>query len=326
MGTEQGRTPDSDVADVYREKRQDLLRHARLCLARAGIPESRLDPDDLLHEAVVVTMANQAREPIHNLAGYMYSVITHRVGDERRRIGTATPVDTSDPSLGQARYLYVSDLEEVTPEGVADRVDLEAALGKLPEQQKRMVTLAKGLGYTHTEIATITGLHAGTVAQHVRRGTSRLAVLMQTGVGAAGLALLVFLCASGTVTWKNIPPAGRRELTDEFEDGIESILEMPYQVWVFNAVVVLALAFSIWRSSVAEKRKERYRALLDRMERVAQEFLPGTNRIPTIAEYASALEVPEEDIEEAMEFDRRQMEKRAEKKGALKRVQGWISR
>ncbi|MFF6836359.1 sigma factor-like helix-turn-helix DNA-binding protein [Streptomyces sp. NPDC012438] len=326
MGTEQGRTPDSDVADVYREKRQDLLRHARFCLARAGIPESRLDPDDLLHEAVVVTMANQAREPIHNLAGYMYSVITHRVGDERRRIGTATPVDTSDPSLGQARYLHVSDLEEVTPEGVADRVDLEAALGKLPEQQKRMVTLAKGLGYTHTEIATITGLHAGTVAQHVRRGTSRLAVLMQTGVGAAGLALLVFLCASGTVTWKNIPPAGRRELTDEFEDGIESLLGLPYQMWVFNAAFILVVGFFLWRNVVAMKRDERHQALLNRMEQIEQELLPDMGRMPTVAEYSSELEVSEEDIEEAMEFGRKQSEKRAEKEGALNRVQGWISR
>ena len=54
------------------------------------------------------------------------------------------------------------------------RLDLDAALARLPEAQRLCVSLQHGAGYTSAEIAKALGLPEGTVKSHIARGLVRL--------------------------------------------------------------------------------------------------------------------------------------------------------
>jgi RNA polymerase sigma-70 factor, ECF subfamily len=53
-------------------------------------------------------------------------------------------------------------------------LDLVEALAELPHGARLCVVLAYHDGYTHDEIAEVTGLPVGTVKSHIVRGTARL--------------------------------------------------------------------------------------------------------------------------------------------------------
>jgi len=54
------------------------------------------------------------------------------------------------------------------------RLDLDAALERLPGMQRLCVSLQHGAGYTSAEIAIALGLPEGTVKSHITRGLARL--------------------------------------------------------------------------------------------------------------------------------------------------------
>ena len=54
------------------------------------------------------------------------------------------------------------------------RLDLDAALARLPEAQRLCVSLQHGAGYTSAEIARALSLPEGTVKSHIARGLERL--------------------------------------------------------------------------------------------------------------------------------------------------------
>ena len=54
------------------------------------------------------------------------------------------------------------------------RLDLDAALARLPEAQRLCVSLQHGAGYSASEIAMALALPEGTVKSHIARGLTRL--------------------------------------------------------------------------------------------------------------------------------------------------------
>jgi RNA polymerase sigma factor (sigma-70 family) len=64
--------------------------------------------------------------------------------------------------------------EPATPSAYADRLDLDAALSRLPPQVRACIVLAYHEGMSHGEIASTTHLPLGTVKSHISRGTARL--------------------------------------------------------------------------------------------------------------------------------------------------------
>lgn len=62
------------------------------------------------------------------------------------------------------------------PAGMA--MDLDRALAQLSPDARMCIVLSYSEGMTHPEIATATGLPAGTVKSHIRRGTQRLQGLL----------------------------------------------------------------------------------------------------------------------------------------------------
>ncbi|MFH9125726.1 RNA polymerase sigma factor [Streptomyces globisporus] len=283
------------VEAMYAEKEKDLLAHARRCLAKEGIRESRIAAEDLVQDAIVVALTNYSKQPIENVAGYVYKVIANKARDEGRRIGVAQPIDANHHTVDQDRFIHVSAVEEVGPEGVADHLDLEDALLTLPGQQQRMVVLAKGFDYTHAEIADITGLHKGTIAQHIRRGTRALTILL-TGV-ASCLTFALFACFA-SFGGEDLVPAGSHEIRAALRkfDG--------YSPWV-TTLAVLALGGLlglVWILRAKVRRAAEVEVLPDTaalvraMEKATNYggALSNLGREPTDEEFARELDVTPE--------------------------------
>jgi RNA polymerase sigma factor (sigma-70 family) len=61
----------------------------------------------------------------------------------------------------------------------AERLDLDAALARLPPDARLCVVLAYSEGMSHAEISDTTALPLGTVKSHVNRGAARLRELLR---------------------------------------------------------------------------------------------------------------------------------------------------
>ena len=75
-----------------------------------------------------------------------------------------------DPLVGAELY----DEEPASVQSTGMSMDLDQALGALPNAVRTCVVLSYHEGMTHGEIADLTRLPAGTVKSHIRRGSQRL--------------------------------------------------------------------------------------------------------------------------------------------------------
>ena len=69
---------------------------------------------------------------------------------------------------------------------VTERLDLDAALARLPADARLCVVLAYSEGMSHAEISDSTSLPLGTVKSHIARGAARLRELLQAYGDAHG--------------------------------------------------------------------------------------------------------------------------------------------
>jgi RNA polymerase sigma-70 factor (ECF subfamily) len=67
-----------------------------------------------------------------------------------------------------------SDDISISPADPAERLDVDAALGRLSGAERLCLVLAHVEGMSHSEIAESTGLPLGTVKSHINRGAARL--------------------------------------------------------------------------------------------------------------------------------------------------------
>ena len=93
---------------------------------------------------------------------------------DRRPDATAMPPDIVDASA------------ESRVERCAEAVLATKALRELDDDQRRVVVMSASHGYTHSEIASLTGLPLGTVKSHVRRGLKRVRELLLNRTIAEG--------------------------------------------------------------------------------------------------------------------------------------------
>jgi RNA polymerase sigma factor (sigma-70 family) len=77
-------------------------------------------------------------------------------------------------------------VEGGTAPAVAERLDLDAALARLPPVARLCVVLAYSEGMSHAEISDSTSIPLGTVKSHIARGAARLRELLQAYGDAHG--------------------------------------------------------------------------------------------------------------------------------------------
>lgn len=77
---------------------------------------------------------------------------------------------------------YASEQEADASAGYAEttteRIDLDAALARLPQDVRLCLVLAYNDGMSHPEIAALTGFPLGTVKSHISRGAARVRELL----------------------------------------------------------------------------------------------------------------------------------------------------
>ncbi|MFE5943149.1 RNA polymerase sigma factor [Streptomyces sp. NPDC056480] len=167
------------VAEVYNLLGPRMVTRARSLLQMHGIPESRLSAEDVVQDAIVVVLSKkESGHPILRVDRYLYGIISNQVSDEVKRRGYADPVDTTTHSAGRPRVLWVSEVEEA--DDVADRLDTHSVLRAMSPQQRRLILLAKGVGYSHAELARLTDLHRGSISRHIARASQVLATALGT--------------------------------------------------------------------------------------------------------------------------------------------------
>ena len=92
---------------------------------------------------------------LHRLA---INTVLQAMRSDRRRVARVALGDDEELQSAAA-----------TPSPVEERIDLEEALARLPEQARTVVVLHDVEGFTHEEIATMTGVAAGTVRSQLSR-------------------------------------------------------------------------------------------------------------------------------------------------------------
>lgn len=133
------------------------------------------DADDLAQEAFVTAWRKLARFEGRSSFRSWVSGIGFRIARDAKRAHGRAQVRDSD-------WLNEQDVgEEGAP--VEDRIAVTRAMAELPDEQRAVVALCLGEGFSHSEAAEILKLPLGTVKSHVTRGRERLLRALETDDG-----------------------------------------------------------------------------------------------------------------------------------------------
>lgn len=126
------------------------------------------DADDAVQEGWVRAVAGLDRFRGESAFGSWLNAIAIRVAWEtvRKRRPWAVMETEEEPAAGSL------DLE--------GRVDLEQALGRLPDPQRMVVVLHDIEGFTHDEIAAHLGIAEGTSKSHLHRARRALRLMLES--------------------------------------------------------------------------------------------------------------------------------------------------
>ncbi|MEV7526120.1 sigma-70 family RNA polymerase sigma factor [Streptomyces sp. NPDC091371] len=276
---------EDDVVAMYEKNGRVLVRHARRCLKEAGIPASRVGAEDIVQNAIVIALVNQDKKPIEDLGAYVYRVIANQVRDEARRRGVADPIDSTEPGTAGGKVLWVSQVED----DVAGRLDVEKALREMSPQQRRLILLSKGVGYSHEELAQATRLHRGTIGRHIARATQALTTALGTMLVAAFFFVAAYV---PTLTFPAPDPAGPSEdyLTEIFSGAVAALAAI--------GMLLIKSRLGKYRGNALALRRD---LVLHKLLRMQQQVREDVGKdFPTPADYAACLGIRERWINEAV--------------------------
>jgi RNA polymerase sigma-70 factor (ECF subfamily) len=109
-------------------------------------------------------------QPGTNLRAWLFTILHNQhVNDVRRRVR-----DGNDVELTEATQLTVQS--NAIPS--LELRDLEAAIGKLPPEQRQVILLVGLEGMAYEEVAKVLKIPIGTVRSRLSRGRDQLRLLM----------------------------------------------------------------------------------------------------------------------------------------------------
>ena len=160
------RDGDRDALEALLRRQYDVIH--RLCRRLTG---NDADADDATQEALLAIARGLPRfDGVSAFGTWAYRVATNACLDElRRRRRRPEPV-ADDPAA--PAWEYPPD------EVAAQRVDVDAALARLPLEFRAAVVLRDLCGLDYAEIADVLGVPAGTVRSRIARGRAALVPLL----------------------------------------------------------------------------------------------------------------------------------------------------
>lgn len=153
------------LAELYRRLSGQIYALARRL---TGTPE---DAEEVLQDTFfkVFKEARRYRSELGSPRAYIYTIARNgalaRLRAKRARPQRADAYDVHDPA---------SPMRAGNPHDPAERVALRGALEELEPQSRQLLMLAFYDGYSHNELAQLTGLPLGTVKSRVRRALLEL--------------------------------------------------------------------------------------------------------------------------------------------------------
>lgn len=156
----------NDFNQQFKEQIPRLRRFAR------GLTRDASRADDLVQSRLTRAIAKQHLwQAATDLRAWLFTILHNQhVNDVRRsaREGVGVPVEEMAPELTvQSNATAVLQLR-----------DLEAAIAKLPQEQRQIVLLVGLEGLRYEEVADILGVPVGTVRSRLSRGRDELRALM----------------------------------------------------------------------------------------------------------------------------------------------------
>jgi RNA polymerase sigma-70 factor (ECF subfamily) len=169
---------DADLAAAFAAGSPEALRGAydrygRLVyrIARSCLPVPA-DAEDVTQATFV--SAWQARNTFDpergTLGGWLAAIARRRTVDRLRSLERQRRLDEAAAGVEST----TRPSSEPSVDEVVARMTVLDELSRLPEPQRRVLSLAFFDDLTHVQIATVTGLPLGTVKGHVRRGLAAL--------------------------------------------------------------------------------------------------------------------------------------------------------
>jgi RNA polymerase sigma-70 factor, ECF subfamily len=114
---------------------------------------------------------------------WVLSVVRNRAIDAFRREGAKAASDVAEPGL--AERIPAPELTDREVERRDDARQVRDALNGLPPDQRQVIELAYFGGFSHTQIAEMLKLPAGTVKGRMRLGLSKLRFTLGDAAGMA---------------------------------------------------------------------------------------------------------------------------------------------
>ncbi|HTX32806.1 MAG TPA: sigma-70 family RNA polymerase sigma factor [Solirubrobacteraceae bacterium] len=135
---------------------------------------TRARAEDVVQEAFLSLWRTGARydRARGSVRSWILSTVHHRAVDAIRREVAKEGYDVADEGLAERLPSDERTDSEFERRDDADRV--RQAVGELPHDQRRVIELAYFGGFTHTQIAQILELPAGTVKGRMRLGLTKL--------------------------------------------------------------------------------------------------------------------------------------------------------
>jgi len=143
------------LATSYEHEKSGLLRYIRSRISNLR------DAEDILQEVFTQAVSHlNALEPVDNLIGWLYTAAHNRIVDwyRHRRTAERFENDLTEEIFGEADPDLLDDEEQAI---LLER--LYAAIGELPEEQRRVILLQSLHEMTFREIAAMEGVSINTL-------------------------------------------------------------------------------------------------------------------------------------------------------------------
>ena len=162
--------------DRFREEFVALLPSMR-AFARS-LCRNRAEADDLAQTAMMnAWRARRSYMPGTNLRAWLYTILRNQYISERRRaVNRLTDTNVDDVVLPSPH----------NQEASVEMNDVQAALARLPEEQREALILVGAAGFAYHEAAALCGCAVGTIKSRVARARRALAAILgEPGPGAS---------------------------------------------------------------------------------------------------------------------------------------------
>jgi RNA polymerase sigma-70 factor (ECF subfamily) len=155
---------DRDALEQVLSEQLDLI--TTLCRRLCG-----QDADDAVQSSLIAIVRGLPRfDGRSRFSTWCYRVTTNCCLDELRR-RSRRPLPTDDAALGE---LLDHPAVVPSPDGAADRIDIDTALARLPWEFRAPVVLRDLCGLDYAEIAGLLEIPPGTVRSRIARGRRML--------------------------------------------------------------------------------------------------------------------------------------------------------